>query len=177
MKPINVLLVILVVPLWGCKIDLEPPPIAPDTLINNTLTTGTVYTLALSTGSRQTIELTVTRKKAITVDCRGYAYVQKPNASGFSAPFLTVIGKDDLLDFPLPDIMRVVDTNGINVTPPTASVTTRTDLTQVSQMTFEGLKSGTADVVVGIVCYPGDYYGGVAAYTTSAEGYIRVTVK
>jgi hypothetical protein len=39
------------------------------------------------------------------------------------------------------------------------------------------MKPGNALVGVGIVCYPGDVFGGVAAYTSSKAGLIRFVVK
>ena len=114
----------------------------------------------------------------MTSDCRGYAYGPKGNGGGgISQPFNVELGVDHLADFPLPDLVRVVDANGNVVTPPTATVSARPDLTQVSKLTFEAVKPGTALVNVGIVCYPGDIFGGVAAYTSSKVGSIKIVVK
>ena len=122
------------------------------------------------------MELTVARNRVMTSDCRGYAYGSKGNG-GFPQPFNGEIGVDNLADFPMPDLVRVVDASGNVVTPPTATVSARPDFTQVSKLTFEAVKPGTAWVYVGIVCYPGDIVGGVADYTPSKFGSIKIVVK
>jgi hypothetical protein len=165
---------VLAILLAGCRLDLEPNFDGPVTFVDGVDTGQQNYVIELSTATKKTVELTVARNRVMTSDCRGYAY--GPIVNG-PQPFNAEIGKDNLADFPLPDLVQVVDANGNTVLPPTASVSARTDLTQVSKIVFEGLKPGTALVGVGIVCYPGDVFGGVAAYTSSKVGLIRFVVK
>jgi hypothetical protein len=165
---------VLAILLAGCWLDLEPNFDGPPTLVDGIDTGQKEYVIELSPAAKRTVELTVARNRAMTSDCRGYAY--GPIING-PRPFNAEIGKDNLTDFPLPDLVRVVDSNGLTVIPPTASVSARADFTQVSKISFEALKPGTALVGMGIVCYPGDVFGGVAAYTSSNVGLIRLVVK
>jgi hypothetical protein len=156
--------------------DLERGPSGPIAFVDGVDTGQQNPVIELSTSAKRTVELTVVRTQVMTSGCRGYAYGPKSNVQ-YPSPFISEIGKDDLADFPLPDLVRVVDTNSSAVLPPTASVSVRADFTQVSRLTFEALKPGTALVSVGIVCYPGDVFGGVAAYSSSQVGLIRLIVK
>ena len=167
---------ILAIVFVGCWSGPESNPSGPETVVDGVDTSQQNYVLELSSASKRTVELTVARKRVMTSDCRGYAYGSKGNG-GVPAPFNAEIGKDNLSDFPLPDLVRVVDTNGNVVNPATATVSARPDLTQVSKLTFEAVKPGSAWVYVGIVCYPGDVFGGVAAYTSSKIGSIQIVVK
>jgi hypothetical protein len=179
-NPLMLLSIAVVFLATGCTVNRADN--APITMINSS-DNGSGFNLTLGVGQRQTISVSVTYDPTSSLhplqsvdQCKAYSYAENTVSSPGGVPYLSD-GTDDLAKYPLPDLVRVVNASGAAIVPPKVAVSLQGTDTQTAQMTFEGLKAGSASIFVGIVCYPGFIAGGITYYTFSRSSYIRLVVQ